>query len=166
MLSGLQVKLNMNLIRFYSILSNFCQILLQKNCFIIVNGDFNARATVWWRNNITTTEGTNIDSTASSYGVSQIICDAIHILSTSSSFIDLTFSNQANLVIENGIDLSLCLSLSHSLSLFFSLSLYLSLWIITVTIKLSILISILKLNIQRLIREYKNTNKALINRRI
>ena len=154
----------MNLIRFYSILSNFCQILLQKNCFIIVKGDFNARATVWWRNNITTTEGTNIDSTASSYGLSQIICDAIHILSTSSSFIDLTFSNQANLVIENGIDLSLCLSLSHSLSLFFSLSL--SLWIMTVTIKLSILISVLKLNIQRLIREYKNTNKALINRRI
>ena len=112
----------MNLTRFYSILSNFCQILLQKNCFIIVNGDFNARATVWWRNNITTTEGTNIDSTASSYGLSQIICDAIHILSTSSSFIDLTFSNQANLVIENGIDLSLSLSVSHSLSLFFSLS--------------------------------------------
>ena len=156
----------MNLIRFYSILSNFCQILLQKNCFIIVNGDFNAKATVWWRNNITTTEGTNIDSTASSFGLSQIICDAIHILSTSSSFIDLTFSNKANLVIENGIDLSLCLSLSHSLSLFLSLSLSLSLWIITVTIKLSILISILKLNIQRLIREYKNTNKALINRRI
>ena len=154
----------MNLIRFYSILSNFCQILLQKNCFIIVKGDFNARATVWWRNNITTTEGTNIDSTASSYGLSQIICDAIHILSTSSSFIDLTFSNQANLVIENGIDLSLCLSLSHSLSFFLSLSL--SLWIMTVTIKLSILISVLKLNIQRLIREYKNTNKALINRRI
>ena len=100
-------------------MSNFCQILLQKNCFIIVKGDFNARATVWWRNNITTTEGTNIDSTASSYGLSQIICDAIHILSTSSSFIDLTFSNQANLVIENGIDLSLCLSMSHSLSLFF-----------------------------------------------
>ena len=116
----------MNLIRFYSILSNFCQILLQKNCFIIVKGDFNARATVWWRNNITTTEGTNIDSTASSYGLSQIICDAIHILSTSSSFIDLTFSNQANLVIENGIDLSLCLSLSHSLSLSFFLSLSLS----------------------------------------
>ena len=154
----------MNLIRFYSILSNFCQILLQKNCFIIVKGDFNARATVWWRNNITTTEGTNIDSTASSFGLSQIICDAIHILSTSSSFIDLTFSNQANLVIENGIDLSLCLSLSHSLSFFLSLSL--SLWIMTVTIKLSILISVLKLNIQRLIREYKNTNKALINRRI
>lgn len=154
----------MNLIRFYSILSNFCQILLQKNCFIIVKGDFNARATVWWRNNITTTEGTNIDSTASSYGLSQIICDAIHILSTSSSFIDLTFSNQANLVIENGMDLSLCLSLSHSLSFFLSLSL--SLWIMTVTIKLSILISVLKLNIQRLIREYKNTNKALINRRI
>ena len=154
----------MNLIRFYSILSNFCQILLQKNCFIIVKGDFNARATVWWRNNITTTEGTNIDSTASSYGLSQIICNAIHILSTSSSFIDLTFSNQANLVIENGIDLSLCLSLSHSLSFFLSLSL--SLWIMTVTIKLSILISVLKLNIQRLIREYKNTNKALINRRI
>lgn len=148
----------MNLIRFYSILSNFCQILLQKNCFIIVNGDFNAKATVWWRNNITTTEGTNIDSTASSFGLSQIICDAIHILSTSSSFIDLTFWNQANLVIENGIDLSQCLSLF--------LCLCLSLWIITVTIKLSILISILKLNIQRLIWEYKNTNKALINRAI
>ena len=148
----------MNLIRFYSILSNFCQILLQKNCFIIVNGDFNAKAKVWWRNNITTTEGTNIDSTASSYGLSQIICNAIHILSTSSSFIDLTFSNQANLVIENGIDLSQCLSLF--------LCLCLSLWIITVTIKLSILISILELNIQWLIWEYKNTNKALINRAI
>ena len=148
----------MNLIRFYSILSNFCQILLQKNCFIIVNGDFNAKATVWWRNNITTTEGTNIDSTASSFGLSQIICDAIHILSTSSSFIDLTFSNQANLVIENGIDLSQCLSLF--------LCLCLSLWIITVTIKLSILISILELNIQWLIWQYKNTNKALINRAI
>ena len=148
----------MNLIRFYSILSNFCQILLQKNCFIIVNGDFNAKATVWWRNNITTTEGTNIDSTASSFGLSQIICDAIHILSTSSSFIDLTFWNQANLVIENGIDLSQCLSLF--------LCLRLSLWIIAVTIKLSILISVLELNIHWLIWEYKNTNKALINRAI
>ena len=47
------------------------------------------------------TEGTKIDSLATSYDFSQIISDPTHILPNSSSCTDLTFTNQPNLGIES-----------------------------------------------------------------
>lgn len=73
---------------------------------MLITGDFNAITAKWWRND-TTTIGTKIDSLSTSYSVSQIISDPNYILPISSSFLDLTFTNQANIVIENGVHLSL-----------------------------------------------------------
>ena len=43
--------------------------------FVLMTGDFNARAAKWWRNDMNTNEGTKIDSITTSYGFSQIISD-------------------------------------------------------------------------------------------
>ena len=50
-----------------------------------------------------TSEGIQVDSITTSYGLSQIISDPTHILPNSSSCIDLIFTNQPNLVTENGV---------------------------------------------------------------
>ena len=53
--------------------------------------------------NLSTSEGTKIDSLTTSYGLSQIISDPTHILPNSSFSIDLIFTNQPNLVTVSGV---------------------------------------------------------------
>ena len=75
--------------------------------FVLITGDFNVRSTNWWKNNLSTSEGTQVDSLTTSYGLSQIISDPTHILPNSSYCIDLIFTNQPNLVTESGVPPSL-----------------------------------------------------------
>ena len=61
-----------NTIEFESFLSN-CEKLLNyitsnNGLFNIIVGDFNARSSVWWTKNITTTEGTQLESLTSVHG--------------------------------------------------------------------------------------------------
>ena len=58
--------------------------------------------TNWWKNDLSTAGGTQVDSLTTSYGLSQIISDPTHILPNSSSCFDLFFTNQPNLVTESG----------------------------------------------------------------
>ena len=53
-------------------------------------------------NDLSTSEGTQVDSLTSSYGLSQIISDPTHIFPNSSSCINLILTNQPNLVTESG----------------------------------------------------------------
>ena len=87
-----------NTIEFENFLSNFEKLLnyttLSNGLFTITLGDFNARSSVWYNNilkiytkDITTTEGTQ--------------------LSQSSSCIDLIFTDQPNLIVDNGVHPSL-----------------------------------------------------------
>ena len=71
--------------------------------FVLITGDFNVRPTNWCKNDLSTSEGTQVDSFTTSYGLSQIISNPTHILPNSSSCIDLNFTNQPNLVTENGV---------------------------------------------------------------
>ena len=82
-------------------------LLLEINFFVLITGDLNARAAKWCRNDMTTIEGTKIDSVTTSYGFSQNISNPSNILPNSYSCIDLIFINQPNLVIESRVHPSL-----------------------------------------------------------
>ena len=69
---------------------------------IIAEKSFVQIKTNWWKNDLSTSEGTQVDSLTTSYGLSQIISDPTHSLPNSSSCFDLFFTNQPNLVTESG----------------------------------------------------------------
>ena len=64
------------------------QIKQLKPSFTIILGDFNARSSDWWPDDITSPEGAHINSLISIYGFNQLISDPTHILPASSSCID------------------------------------------------------------------------------
>ena len=70
-------------------------------------GDFNAKSKSWPVNDTATEEGTILENLTSLYGMKQSISDPTHILQHSSSYIDLIFVNQRNLVVDSGIHPSL-----------------------------------------------------------
>ena len=69
---------------------------------LLVKGDVNVRSSSWWSDYIDTIEGMRLESITSYYGFYQIINEPTHILPSSTSCIDLIFTNQSNLVINNG----------------------------------------------------------------
>ena len=70
-----------------------CDIIAKNPLFVLITVDFNARSSNWWKNDHSTSEGTQVDSLTTSYGLSQIISDPTHILPNSSSCIGLIFTN-------------------------------------------------------------------------
>ena len=70
---------------------------------LLVTGDFNMRTSSWWSDDIDTIKEMRLESITSYYGLYQIINEPTHILSSSASFIGLIFTNQPNLVINNGV---------------------------------------------------------------
>ena len=87
-----------------------------KPAFTIILGDFNARSSSWWSSDTTTIEGTRIEALTSLYGLQQIISDPTHILPSSSSCIDLIFTDQPNLVIDSGVHPSLHENCHHQIT--------------------------------------------------
>ena len=81
----------------------------------VVTGDFNARSSSWWPNDINTSEGTNLFSLASSNGFSQLINEPTHIQTSSSSCLDLIFTDQPNLSINSGVHPSLHSNCHHQI---------------------------------------------------
>ena len=78
-----------------------------KPSFTIILGDFNARSKSWWPDDITSTEGTDIDSLTTMHGLHQLISDPTHLLPNSLSCIDLIFTDQPNLAVDFGVHPSL-----------------------------------------------------------
>ena len=70
-------------------------------------GAFNTRSPEWWKNDHTAAEGPQVESLTSSYVLIQVISQPTPILPTSTSCIDLIFTNQLNLVIESDVHTSL-----------------------------------------------------------
>ena len=66
-------------------------------CSIII-GDFNAWCSRWWKNNVTNSEGQEIDFLISSAGYKQIIDKPTHVINNSMSYIDLIFCTNQNLI--------------------------------------------------------------------
>ena len=68
-----------------------------------VIGDFSAKSNKWSEGDRSTIEGSKIDFLTSQFGLSQIIKEPTHIVENSSSYTDLTFTTQPNMVLESGV---------------------------------------------------------------
>ena len=92
---------------FEEFLVNFDKLLNQvnmlKSSFTVILGDFNARSQSWWSDDITSFEGSHIDSLTTTHGFHQLISDPTHLLPNSSSCIDLIFTDQSNLAVDSGV---------------------------------------------------------------
>ena len=82
----------------------------RKPLLSVVTGDFNARSSSWWCNDINASEGSHLFSLTSSNGFSQLINEPNHVQTSSSSCIDLIFTNQSNLSVISGVHSSLYLN--------------------------------------------------------
>ena len=104
---------------FDSFLLNFEQILNEvrqgKPSLSVITGDFNARSSSWWSSDINSTEGLKLSSVSSSFGFSQLINEPTHIQSSSSSCIDLIFTDQPNLSVNCGVHASLHPNCHHQI---------------------------------------------------
>ena len=132
---------------------NFEQLIsdiVSKNpLFVLITGDFNVRSSNWWKNDLSTSEGTQVNSLTAFYGLSWIISDPTHVLPNSSSCIDLIFTNQPKLVAESGAYPSLHSKCHHQV----------------VFAKLNLNVEYPPLY-ERLIWDYKNADIPSINRAI
>ena len=90
-------------------------IIVKNPLFVLITGDFNVRSSNWWKNDLSTSEGTQVDSLTTFYGLSQIVSDPTHILPDWCSCIDLIFTNQPNLVTESGVYPSLHSKCHHQI---------------------------------------------------
>ena len=92
------------------LLTNFERLLsdinARKPSVSIILGDFNARSTCWWSNDIDSVESTKLFSLSTSNGFHQFISEPTHIRRNSSFFIDLIFTDQPSLVANNGVHAS------------------------------------------------------------
>ena len=110
----------MNLKHFYLSDINNC-----KPSLSVITGDFNWRCSSWWPDDINTKEGLKLFSLTSSNGFSQLIKEPTHIQENSSSSIDLTFTDQANLSVNSGVHASLHPNCYHHMVHFiFNLNIY------------------------------------------
>ena len=82
-------------------------IIAKNPLLVLITDDFNVISTNWWKNDLSTSEGNQVDSLTTFHGLSQIISDPTDILPNLSSWIDLIFINQPNLVTESGFHPSL-----------------------------------------------------------
>ena len=87
-----------------------------KPSFTIILGNFNARSSDWWPDDITSPEGAHVNSLISMYGFDQLILDPTQILPASSSCIDLIFTDQPNLVVDSGVHPSLHANCHHQIT--------------------------------------------------
>ena len=100
-------------------LSNFDKLLSDINkskpFLSAITGDVNARSSSWWSKDIDTTEGSKLFPLTSSNGFPQLINEPTHIQTSSSSCIDLIFTNQPNLSVNSGVHASLHPNCHHQI---------------------------------------------------
>ena len=95
-----------NSLEFQHFLSGFEQLLINiegfKPNFTVPLGDYNAGLRLCWASDTNTPEGMQLDALTSSYGLQQLVNEPTHILPSSSSCIDLIFTDQPSLVVSSG----------------------------------------------------------------
>ena len=64
-----------------------------KSLFLVILGDFNVQSKFWCLDDITAYEGSKIDSLTTTHGLHQIKSQPTHLLPTSSTCIDLIFTD-------------------------------------------------------------------------
>ena len=70
---------------------------------IVITGDFNCRSKQWWGDDIENAEGKLFEPLTSDLGLHQLISEPTHLLNNSKSCIDLIFTDQPNLFVDNGV---------------------------------------------------------------
>ena len=91
-------------------------VLSANNPFLIVIiGDFNAKSSNWYLNDVTRFEGLKIEFLASQFAMSQVINEPTHILDNSKSCIDLIFTSQPNMIMDSGVHPSLHSNCHHQI---------------------------------------------------
>ena len=90
----------------------------------VITGNFNARCSRWWKNDITNLTGEEIDTLTSSAGYAQIIDKPTHILNNSMSCIDLIFCTNKNLISNHGVDVSIFHKCHHNITQYISQNRY------------------------------------------
>ena len=68
--------------------------------FTIILGYFNVKSSFWWKNDKTTVESAYLEALTSLHGFHQLILEPTHLLPTSTSCIDLIFTDQSNLLVD------------------------------------------------------------------
>ena len=81
----------------------------------VITGDFNARCSRWWKNDINNPAGQEIESLRSSAGYKQIIDKPTHVINNSMSCIDLIFCTNQNVISNYGINVSLFNKCHHNI---------------------------------------------------
>ena len=84
-----------------------------KSLVSVTLGDFDAISTSCWSNEIDSAKSTKLSSLSTSNGFHQIISEPIHILRSSSSCINLIFTDQSTFVVNNDVQASLHSSCHH-----------------------------------------------------
>ena len=104
---------------FDEFLSNFDKLLNHikqfRPSFIIILGDFNTRFKSWWPDDVTSHEGTHVESLTTIHGLQKRISDPNHLLPNSSSCTDLMFTDQPNLAVDSGVHLSFHVKCHHQI---------------------------------------------------
>ena len=90
--------------------------LSANNPFLTVKiGDFNAKSSNWYLNDVTSFEGSQNEFLASQFAMSQVINEPTHILDNSKSCIDLIFTPQPNMIMDSGVHSSLYSNCHHEI---------------------------------------------------
>ena len=69
-----------------------------------------------WHHDITTTEGTKLETTTTIYGLQQLIDEPTHMRKNSTSCTDLIFTNQPNFIVNRGTHPSLHENCKHQIT--------------------------------------------------
>ena len=90
--------------------------LIQSSGITLLLGDFNAKLKRWYSEHSDTNEGLEIESVVNLFGFTQLISEPTHILPSSSTCIDLIFTNHPNMIIDSGAHPSLHSSCHHQVT--------------------------------------------------
>ena len=95
--------------------------IMTNNPFLtVILGEFNAKSSLLYNNDVATYEGSKIDGVTSQFGLQLRIKEIklpTHIIGDSLSCIDLIFTTQPNLVMESGVHSSLHSDWHHHITL-------------------------------------------------
>ena len=70
---------------------------------IILTGDFNSKTKQWWPDGEETNEGVLLNQLIESFSMTQLIDQPTHILTNSSSLIDLIITDQVDMFVDSGL---------------------------------------------------------------
>ena len=109
-----------NNIEFENFLSDFEELLSKtvssNSLCTLILGNFNAKSSSWWKEDRTTTEGSQLEALTSLHNFHQLISEPTHILPNSNSCIDLIFTDQPNLAVNCGTHSSLNSKCHHQIT--------------------------------------------------